>query len=96
MLDPQRYTMLESLRATFAGSIDPDENGLDFDTESAVYWFASDYHNGQWSNLYRALCSSPYTPSRLARGIESESELSQEMYAFLVEKFTKWLLVIRL
>lgn len=90
MLDPTRETMLERLQATFAGSLGhgiDDDNQDEFDLESAVYWFASDYHTGQWSNLYRALSSSPYTPSPLAKGIDSESELAQEIYFFLVREF---------
>ena len=39
-----------------------------FDTEAAMYWFASDWHNGQSSNLYMALCKSPYHPSMLENG----------------------------
>ena len=83
--DPTREEMLAKLSNIFP----PDVfEGAEFYSESAVYWFCSDYHSGQWSDLYPALSTSPYTPSRLAKGIESESELSQEMYAVLVREYT--------
>jgi hypothetical protein len=34
----------------------------EFDIEAAIYWFANDWHGGQWSNLYSALSTSPYRP----------------------------------
>jgi hypothetical protein len=51
--DPTRDEMLSALAQSSA-----DE----FDIEAAIYWFASDWHSGQWSNLYSALCTSPYKP----------------------------------
>jgi hypothetical protein len=48
----------------FLGQFDADE----FDVEGAIYWFASDWHTGQWSNLYSALSTSAYCPSSLANG----------------------------
>lgn len=38
-----------------------------FNVEAAIYWFASDYHGGQATNLYEALCQSPYNPGPLER-----------------------------
>jgi hypothetical protein len=39
------------------------QSGADeFDIEAAIYWFATDWHGGQWSNLYSALSTSPYKP----------------------------------
>jgi hypothetical protein len=58
MIDPTRDEMLAHLRATCPYA---DE----FDTECAIYWFASDYHGGQSSNLYAALCGSEYHPGML-------------------------------
>ena len=43
----------------------------EFDREQAIYWFASDYHGGQWSNLYAALCASPFKPGPIAKGPQS-------------------------
>jgi hypothetical protein len=51
--DPTRDEMLTALAQSGA-----DE----FDIEAAIYWFASDWHGGKWSNLYSALSTSPYKP----------------------------------
>ena len=56
--DPTRDEMLSLLRAQCPYA---DE----FSTEAAVYWFANDWHGGQWSDLYAALCASPYCPGAL-------------------------------
>ncbi len=63
MQDPTREEMLEFLNACpFADEQD------EFDREEAIYWFASNYHGGQSSNLYSALSTSPYNPGPIARG----------------------------
>jgi hypothetical protein len=54
----------------------------EFDREQAIYWFASDYHGGQWSNLYAALCESQYQPSPIERCPDGE-----DCYQALVEVF---------
>jgi hypothetical protein len=74
--DPTRDEMLAFLIETF-----PTEWAL-FDAEEAIYWFANDYHSGQWSELYKALCASEYHPGPLANGPASE-----EMYSALVSKW---------
>lgn len=49
--DPTRQEMVDFLRNTnFTWAYDADK----FDIEEAIYWFAHDYHSGQWSNLYSA------------------------------------------
>lgn len=45
----------------------------EFDIEEAIYWFAYNYHSGQWSNLYSALSTSQYRPSPLANGPDEHS-----------------------
>jgi hypothetical protein len=40
----------------------------EFDIEEAIYWFACFWHGGQWSNLYAALSTSPFSPGPLANG----------------------------
>jgi hypothetical protein len=60
--DPTHAEMFAFLTTQARG-----EDDLRFDFEEAIYWFASDYHGGQWSNLYAALCQSDYTPSQLSR-----------------------------
>lgn len=37
----------------------------EFSLESALYYFASMNHGGQWSNLYKVLCNSHYSPGRM-------------------------------
>jgi hypothetical protein len=64
-LDPTRDEMLEYL----AGIAETETD--DYDCEEALYWFAHDYHGGQWSNLYVALCASPFKPGVTASGPQS-------------------------
>lgn len=65
MQDPTREEMLATLQA----SPYAEEEG-EFAIEEAIYWFASDWHGGQDSNLYAALSQSPYSPGPLAEGPE--------------------------
>lgn len=51
----------------------------EFEVEEAIYWFASNYHSGQWSNLYSALSTSEFRPSILANG-------PQQDYAYIALK----------
>lgn len=62
MKDPSHAEMYSFLASACAG-----EEDVRFDIEEAIYWFANDWHGGQWSNLYAALCNSEYTPSQLSR-----------------------------
>lgn len=67
--DPSGDEMRSYLRSLpFADEFD------EFDREEAIYWFANDYHGGQWSNLYSALSTSEYHPGPLTRGCEGSSE----------------------
>ena len=74
--DPTRDDMLAALRQ-FASQAD------EFDVEAAIYWLASDYHGGQWSNLYAALCASPYRPGRCHREVADEGDTAAWLYAHL-------------
>jgi hypothetical protein len=65
--DPTQAEMVSFLRDTFGSEID------DFDIAEATYWFAVDWHGGQWSNLYSAQCSNPFRPGIVANGPERES-----------------------
>lgn len=59
MRDPDRQEIDAALAALpFASEFD------EFDREEAIYWFASDWHSGQWSNLYAVLCASEFKPGR--------------------------------
>jgi hypothetical protein len=82
MSDPTRDEMLAFLVGQY-----PDADGCEFDIEAAIYWFSSDYHGGQWSNLYAALSQSPYTPSPLAHGVDHEGDIAVELYEMLEDEF---------
>lgn len=75
--DPTIQEMREHLDTTFS---DLDT----FDREAAIYWFAADYHGGQWSNLYRALSASQYKPGALERDCP---ETAFDAYQFLTDEF---------
>jgi hypothetical protein len=83
MNDPTRDEMLALFAALpFTDEID------DFDREEAIYWFASNWHGGQWSNLYAALSASNYKPGTIANGPEPES-MSAILYEELEHAFCK-------
>lgn len=78
-IDPTRDELLAQLHIELgerndgccqgeAGCYDADCGGCELDVEAAAYWLASDYHGGQSSNLYAALCASPFRPGPLERG----------------------------
>lgn len=81
MIDPTKAEMLAALETAFKGC-EFDE----FDTEGAIYWFAADYHGGQWSNLYSALSTSPYRPGACESGPEDGSTAA-DMFEHLVREF---------
>jgi len=60
---------------------------FEFDAEAAIYWFASDHHGGQFSELYEILSASPYSPGPSVRSAKDESETASFMYDALVGKF---------
>ena len=80
--DPTREEMLTYLYAQGC-DIDVDE----FDIEEAIYWFASDYHSGQASNLYSALSASPLKPGASSCGPEQDSTAA-DFYNLLVLEYT--------
>lgn len=58
----------------------------EFDLEEAIYWYSAEYHGGQGSNLYRALCASPFTPGPCSRGPIDGSE-ADFAYQLLIDDF---------
>ena len=56
MTDPTKEEMLTHIELCLGGECD------EFDREEAIYWFANDYHEGQWTNLYSVLSTSEYHP----------------------------------
>ena len=61
-----------------------DSSADSFDIEEAIYWFANDWHSGQWSNLYSALSTSEYHPGPIACGPEN-----LWLYLVLKDEFTE-------
>lgn len=82
-----KQEMKQYLKNKFRGLEDVNSGDFNFDMEAAIYWFANDYHSGQWSDLYSILSTSDYRPSMLAKGIESEPETTQMLYQSLEEKY---------
>jgi hypothetical protein len=78
MSDPTRKAMLDVLRDY--GDVD------EFDVEEAIYWFASDYHGGQATNLYSVLSTSPYKPGPSTTG-PSQDGMAHELYSALEQRF---------
>jgi len=86
--DPTKEEMVNFLKNKFKGLVDFNDSGTDFDIESAIYWFASNYYNGQWSNLYSVLSTSQFKPGPSHRSIEDEeSEIGNEMYNALANEY---------
>lgn len=72
MFDPEREEMLAYVASLpYAAECDS------LDVESAIYWYANHYHSGQWSNLYAAICESPYSPglSECAPDVDSMADM---------------------
>lgn len=80
-VDNLKSQMIEYLHSQF-----PDEGWQD-EAEVAIYYFASDWHGGQDSELYSILSTSPYKPGSLST-LASEGDTVNEMYKALEDKFT--------
>ena len=79
-MDPTREEML-----TFLTRFESGEDEID--REEAIYWFAHDWHSGQWSNLYSALSTSPFQPDPFANGPEKGS-MGEQLYSELEAQYT--------
>lgn len=60
MQDPTAQQMRDFLTTQACG------DDMSFEIEEAIYWFAYDFHGGQWSNLYSALSTSDFHPGPYA------------------------------
>lgn len=81
--DPSKRDMLSLLRSKY-DRLGYDENSA----EIAMYWFAYEYHGGQWSNLYSALSTSKYRPGRDVSSVSDEGdEMAEMMYDDLVSEY---------
>lgn len=54
--DPTYEQMVDYIKGVFGDDVD------EFDLNGGIYYFASHYHNGQFSNLYRAISQTGYKP----------------------------------
>lgn len=82
MKDPTAEQMRRFLSDPASVIHDTDDEAQ-FAIEEAIYWFANNWHGGQSSNLYEALCGSPYNPGPIRVGPEDDY-----LYDELVERFT--------
>jgi hypothetical protein len=75
---------VDSIRQALAPYIDSETDS--FDVAEALYWYGSDWHNGQWSLGYALLCSTTlegYSPGPLASSVQKDSPASM-LYDALV------------
>lgn len=75
--DPTRAEILKC-GAEFLDSYGLDDDSREFILEEAIYWFASDYHTGQSSNLYSTASTSEFSPGLLSNSPEDEA--ATELY----------------
>lgn len=68
-----------------------------FSFNQAMYWFALEWHGGQYSKLYSILSTLDYRPSRLAHKPKDDffgggygPNLASELYAKLVRMARNW------
>lgn len=83
--DPDISELREFIANKFSNLLERET--LQTDGEIAIYWFASEYHSGQSSNLYKALCTIDYNPGRMINNVLDENEIVCMIFNFLVEKY---------
>ena len=86
-MEELKAEMLAKLREYGEGLYDVDDPCYTFDMEAAIYWYASDWHDGQWSDLYAILSTSEYVPGILTSGADDVSETCAELYEVLEREF---------
>ena len=79
--DPTADEMRKFLHEDIETPTDTDET---FSIEAAIYWFATDWHSGQSSNLYSALSTSQYKPGMTESAPDC---ISQDYYDALEEEY---------
>lgn len=98
--DPTRDEMIALLaiecpwsKTDWQPNNDCESTDADFDREVAIYYFASGWHGGQWSNLYSVLCMSKYKPSPLESSVydyadDDDCSPAIEAYHALIRAFS--------
>lgn len=79
----EKKEMVDFLKKEFGGEAD------DFDVEAAIWWFANDYHGGQWSDLYSILSTSEFKPGRSHHSVKDEGDMAEMMYEALEKRYSK-------
>lgn len=79
MSDPTYQEMLDFLGVQFGTEFDES------DKAEAIYWFANDYHGGQFSSLYEALCLTQFHPGPCSSGPEEDSSAAMMYEALELE-----------
>jgi hypothetical protein len=79
--DPTKEEMIDFLMQEYRNDYD------EFSAEEAIYWYGYDYHGGQNSNLYSALSTSQYKPSRLMNNSMELEGKGEMMYNDLVSHY---------
>ena len=51
-----------------------DRDSWRFSRDSAIHWYASEWHNGQWSDLYKVIGQIGYNPSILSKNARDDLE----------------------
>ena len=63
-----------------------DKASWGFSRDSAIHWYCTYWHSGQFSELYRIIGQIGYNPSRLSRNAKDdlkEDYMAWELYKFL-------------
>lgn len=74
--DPTRDEMLNAISKEYGGQVEP------MDVECAIYWFATNYHGGQSTNLYSVLSTSQYKPGMAENGVPEGTDAA-DVFSFL-------------
>jgi len=80
-----KVKLVNYLKRKFKNLEDTSSSEFLFDVETAIYWFATDYHGRQNSPLYKILSSSMYKPGRGIKSVHDESDVVVDMYNMLVK-----------
>jgi hypothetical protein len=85
-----KETVIKDIKKHFKSLFDVNAEDFEFTLETALYWFAHDYHKGQKDEWYRILSSSKFKPGRSHSSIEDEENYeAQEIYSYLEKKYVK-------
>ena len=57
----------------------------EFDIACAIYWFSTNWHSGQWSNLYSAISLCGYRPGIMEDG---PFDIGMELYIALESEYS--------